>query len=587
MIKKGKASSMEKKRIKPAVINNKKKETQQKPKQLSGKTVEKKKKVGMNIPSESGMTNSSIEAKSQRDRIHLTKQRKDKASGAKSTNSRSAKSNKSKEYENTLNKLTEDNEIEKEKEKEKEFDFFNFRFSNDTKKTKEKEKEKDKNKEVKKKENDGLYEDRDDSGEEENKDDIIHRTLYRTSLEHKGLNIDKSSEKSKEKKIEKPKEISDNKFSISMEKTDDIRYNIGDKKIYSNINNDKPKKPMVFLSERAIDFYVIDADDKEHIVVSTKLKKKIDRRRNKFKEINIEKYDTSTPIRNERFSGFVLIRKTRGKKIYDLELEDNIENINTILEHRNIMINNEVIQIIPLTRLLEYKNAEKNYNDKIFKLQSELNKKEINKEREKEKERERERDNKERERDTKELKEKEKQISFLKVKNDELASLVKTQEQQIIQYERELKQTKAQVDKLKEQHQSLEKENKSLADQVESYKLKKKVVQLQLDENNDQKNIKEMKERIKKYKDELRKQPPLDAPFNLPARETDQKKKEDQNKKHLQKEEEEDEDEDNLNIDIGESGDPKKKKMKKALVRFKKKYHDVIKEEKKMAQQRE
>ena len=155
---------------------------------------------------------------------------------------------------------------------------------------------------MKKKEDDGLYEDRDDSGEEENKDDIIHRTLYRASLEHKGLNIDKSTEKSKEKKIEKPKEISDNKFSISMEKTDDIRYNIGDKKIYSNINNDKPKKPMVLLSERAIDFYVIDADEKEHIVVSTRLKKKIDRRRNKFKEINIEKYDTSTPIRNERFT---------------------------------------------------------------------------------------------------------------------------------------------------------------------------------------------------------------------------------------------------------------------------------------------
>ena len=466
-----KSSSIEKKKIKPAAINNKKKETVQKPKLVSAKTVDKKKKSGMNITGETGLLNSSVEVKSQRDKMHLTKQRKDKDGGSKSTNTRNAKTNKSKEYENTLSKLTGDNEIEKEKEKE--FDFLNFRFSsNATKKTKEKDKSKEG-----KKEKIQLYEDKDDSGAEDNKNDILHMALYRTSLDRKGLINDKISEiqndrdKSKEKKIEKPRESADNKFGISMEKTDDIRYNIGDKKIYSNINNDKPKKPMILLNERTVDFYVIDSD--ENIIVSTKFKKKIDRKRNKFKEINIEKYDPSAPHKNEKFSGYVLIRKTKGKKIYEIELEDDIDNINEILEQRNIMISNEVIQIIPLKRLLEYKNNQKNYNEKIFELQSELNKKEINKEREKEKERE------SRERDNKELKEKEKQISLLKVKNDELNSLVKTQEQQILQHERELKQAKTQIDKLKEQYQNLETENKSLADQVESYKVKKKKVQLQ------------------------------------------------------------------------------------------------------------
>ena len=371
MIKKGKASSMEKKKIKPAQINHKKKESMQKPKPVSGKTVEKKKKNALNITTEPGLANTSMETKSQKDKIHLTKQKKDKPSDSQSSITRSAKGNKSKEYVNNLNNMADDNE--KEKGKEKEFDFLNFRFTNDYSK-KEKEREKDKNKE--KKENNKFNDEKKgDSGSEE-KEDMIHRMLYKSSLDPKVSSNNKNSDaqndrdKMKEKKTEKAKELSDNKFAISMEKTDDIRYNIGDKKIYSNINSDKPKKPMVLLNERTIDFFVIDADDSESIVVSTKLKKKIDRKRNKFKEVNIEKYDPATPIRNERFTGFVLLRKNRGKRIYDIELEDNIDNINRLLEHRNIMINNEVIQIIPLTILLEYKNEQKNYNDKILKLQS-------------------------------------------------------------------------------------------------------------------------------------------------------------------------------------------------------------------------
>ena len=50
-------------------------------------------------------------------------------------------------------------------------------------------------------------------------------------------------------------------------------------------------------------------------------------------------------------------------------------------------------------------------------------------------------------------------------------------------------------------------------------------------------------------------------------------------KQEGENEEEEDEDDDN-NANMG--GDPKARKMKKALKRFRKKYHDVIKEEKKI-----
>ena len=606
------SSSMERKKIVKTSANNKK-DIQSKPKQTLNKSVEKKKKIVLGT--ESGLTNTSIEVKSQRDKIHLAKQNKDKSGNKKSTNTRSAVTNKSKEYENTLNKLSEDNEYEKEKE----YDFFNFKV-NDSSKKKEKEKNKKSTnytEESKKKEKNKKYDDNEESSDEEDNNDFIHRTLYKASNDNKGLSDEKNKstqnkddkDKYKEKKIkEQPNTQSNNKFSISMEKTDDMRYNIGDKKIYSNINgkqkntktesnydnNDNypkyekrniysPKSGDKFkelTNERTIDLFVIDGDDDE-IIVSSKYKKKIDRKRNKFKEIFIEKYDAATPIRNDKLTGFVLIRKNKGKKAYDLQLEDDIDKINSLFKNKDVMIKNEIIQIIPLKKLLFYQNESKNYDDKIFKLQSELNKKEIN--------------SKDKESDK--LKEKERQISFLKSKNDELNNLVKDQEQQMTQNERELKQIKTSYDKLKEAYQLLEKEKKALVEQAESYKLKKKVVQFQLDEKNDQKNIKEMKERIKKYKDELRKVPPPEERHQIallkvqdPMKSPRKKHKdsvdfpESKENKVIQLEKEEEEDDDGMGV---EGADFKAKKMKNAVNRFKKKYHDVIKEEKKNAKMKE
>ena len=541
--------------------NNNKKEMQSKPKQSLNKSVEKKRKIGLNLAEEPAMNNTTIEAKSQKDKIHLTRQRKDKSGNQKSVNSRSAKSNKTKEYENTLNKLTEDYDYEKEKENEKEYDFFNYKANNDnsTMKIKGKDKTKLKSKnnndednskrkknnakslkslnikedKNKKKVKNKIYgndnEDYSDKEEKEKKDDFIHRALYRTSLDDKGLNNEKykspniqnKSKDKKNKEIEKNNELSNDqsndKFIVTMEKTDDIRYSIGDKKIHSNISNDRqknykieynndsdeknksdyypkyekrkiysPNKSNELINERAIDLFVIDGDD--DIIITSKYKKKINRKRNKFKEILIVKYDSNTPIRNEKLTGFVLIRKNKGKKIYNLHLEDDIERINSIFKNKEVMINNEIIQMIPLKKLINYQNEQKNYNDKIFKLQNDLNKKEYNKEKDKGEKIEKD-------------KEKEKQISTLKDKIEELSNIIKNQEQQLNQKEKELKQIKLSYDKLKELYQSLEKENKTLIDQAESYKLKKKVVQFQLDENNDQKNINKMKERIKKYKD--------------------------------------------------------------------------------------
>ena len=361
------------------------------------------------------------------------------------------------------------------------------------------------------------------------------------------------------------------------------------RKIYSPIKSNE------LINERTIDLFVIDGDD--DIIITSKYKKKIDRKRNKFKEILIEKYDPNTPIRNEKLTGFVLIRKNKGKKVYDLHLEDDIDRINSIFKNKEVMIKNEIIQIIPLKKLINYQNDEKNYNDKIFKLQSDLNKKEYNKEKDKDEKREKD-------------KEKEKQISTLKAKNEELNNIIKDQEQQLNQKEKDFKQIKLSYDKLKESYQSLEKENKALIDQAESYKLKKKVIQFQLDENNDQKNINKMKERIKKYKDELRKVPPIEARHRLSFSTIDIPNEENYSsvrKRHngsvyyageksmnikipqlkMPKEDEND-DEEEEEYDIrGDGKDPKAKKMKNALVRLKHKYHDEIKKEKKIGKMKE
>ena len=111
-----------KKQLNKAATSNYKKESQSKPKQSSNKSAERR-KIGINITTEFGLNNSNIEVKSEKDKIHLTKPRKEKTSSQKTISSRSVKTNKNKEYENTLNKLIED-----EIEKDKEYDFFNFKI---------------------------------------------------------------------------------------------------------------------------------------------------------------------------------------------------------------------------------------------------------------------------------------------------------------------------------------------------------------------------------------------------------------------------------------------------------------------------
>ena len=621
-----------KKNIKPVASNNKKEGT--KSKQMLNKSMEKKKKVGISLTTEPNK-NSTIEVRNAKDKISIVKPiKKDKGGNPNKSSSMTNRSAKTKEYDNKLN---EDNDYEIEKTKE--YDFFSYKEKPIPKTTKPNE---------------------DDNSEDDGKEkgDFLYRTMYKTNVDsNKGSNLDNLKTpdtqkvkkdiditKYKEKPVEQPP---GSQFMISMERTDDIIYDIGDKKIHSNIqksyqynnykaNNDKSdykvesedstaqkysdnqnkknnynygssydrpststyssKTPGNFIDERTIDLFVIDTDGEEPIV-STRNKKRIDRTRNKIKEVKIEKYDAKTPIRDERLTGFVLIRKSKGKRIYDVEFEDDFDKINEILRNKKVMIKNEIIQFVTLTKLTNYERDIKNYTDKISRLQNDLNKKDYSKGS----------NNDDKYRDY------EQQISALKSKNDELNKKAYKLQDELDENIREFKQVKLAYDQLKDsiereklEREKMEKEKKEKEQVVkeEPSKIKKKAAQMQQDENNDQKAIKQMKLRIKKYKDVLR-NPDEKNKIPFSYRQDDPSKgnisptkkrhkanvevpeNKDNQVQDTQPAEEEDDDIGEYVLGDEDAKDPRKRKLKNAVNRFRNKYKEVIKEEKKAQREKE
>ena len=141
-----------------------------------------------------------------------------------------------------------------------------------------------------------------ESNSKKDDNDLIYRTLYKTGLNAKKGNDNKESKYSTEQRtIEDNKQERDNnkKLGITKEKTDDIKYNKNNKKLeerereneYKNnkIRTIKNYDNIKWEEERAMEFYVIDTDEDKEIKISTKYRKKIDLRRNKLKEICIEK----------------------------------------------------------------------------------------------------------------------------------------------------------------------------------------------------------------------------------------------------------------------------------------------------------
>ena len=586
----------------------------------------------------------------------------------KNNNNLYFKSSKRKDYPNSIgiNKKKEEKTLSIEKEKkynylrlnnnkegiQSDYNKINIPKYNRNIQINEEKKQKQKNQNIKNpciKKDEEEYSVEEEEEEEKEEEDLLYRTLYRTSKK----NIDTLKEK--KETIKNTKEIKNginnintydkksqklkNVYNIVKEQTDNLYYNKDDKSIEINSYNNKNQipKPSVkkskqkntsienkieskisdnsknlyspkkdnkksiidtfegYNTERAIDLFIID--DNFDINFITKSKKKINRKNNKFREIIIENFEPNMPMKKEKFTGFIFIRKSNGKKMYKLELPDDLEKINDIFKNESIMIKNQIIQILPLNKMM---SLNKQNQTEIKKPQNEKN---LEKELEKEKEI---------------IKDKERQITLLKNKNEELNNNIKKQIKQITQLEKELKNIKLSNDQLKDSFQALDKENKTLKSQLQTYKIRRKSIQMQ-EEESSQRSLMEIKDRIQKYKNELRKpssaeekdkenhkKPISDVQNNnnlalvknqlknnnknfVPV--NDNKKQEElenDKEKNVNNEKEKDQNieeeynyEDDYNYEIYDEKDPKAKKMKKAMVRFRKKYKDIIIENKK------
>ena len=487
-----------------------------------------------------------------------------------------------------------------------------------------------------------------DNASKDKEDDIIYRTMYKSSKK----NINKVKEKEEKIKENKDKEldfkdqsykdeksVDNNKLGITMEQTDNLHYNKDDKKIHLNAYNSKNKRRKSSIKksrpkydykdskslsnnyseneniyspktygkrnfnyiydlnqERVIDMFIIDDD--YDIKFLTKTKKKINRKNNIFREIIIENYGPNMPIKKDEFIGFIFIRKSKGKKMYKLELPDDLEKINEIFKNEEIMIKNQIIQIIPEQKLLAINTQTQN------ELKKTMNEKNLEKEIERDKEI---------------IKDKERQITLLKNKIEDLNNTIKKQTKQITTIEKEMKNAKLASEQIKDSFQNLENENKSLKSQLQAYKMKRKSLQMQMEEGANQ-SLQEMKDRIQKYKNELRKPSLVEEKekenrrksniYNQNANNMSEKNKNKNNNRNSiysshsvdsekkeefpimnqnvidKKEEdgknnEEEEYEDDYNYDMYDEKDPKARKMKKAMARFRKKYKDIIIENKK------
>ena len=612
------------------------------------KSLDKKKKVKIDIYAE--IYNNTVENRFPNDnKIHLTKNRKAYKSvkdiiaskKALNTNTKYENSNKIKEYENNLYKSTD---FDKEKDYEL-FDFNKYMKQNKpkikiirnigenrnklkkqkvlSKSAKSINNYKNENKNKKRKNDDGEDEEDEESSDDDDfkkENDLIYRTLYRATMTIKKDNNDDNNKNNNNNEQSKDKDKysqNSNRNKISMQKTDNIRYNKDEGRIFTEDNNsykknsnkinglnfpspsekkksgnsttNKPKSKNKLDMERAIDLYVIDGDD-DDIIVSQKYKKDIDLKRNKFIEIKIEKFDSNSKKEKKKLTGFVLTRKSKGKKIYEIELEDNIEKINSVFKNKNIMINNKIIQMIFLENLTKYQN---NLNNKLNKEEENI-KAEINKD-----------------------KKIDNEILNLKSKIKELNSIIEQQKLELEKKEEDniekMKSLQSEYEQLKLSYQSLEKEKISLLNQIpNSISNTKKIISSQIENN--QKNIKEMQERIQKFKDELKKpghrqsfigSVDKDKLINknnqnkikkkhknsveIPITNFDKIEKNMKKNEIIQKKNEINEDDDfDYGLNFKDDGTNKKnKKMRKAVDRFNQKYSNVIKEEKKLKKLKE
>ena len=88
-----------------------------------------------------------------------------------------------------------------------------------------------------------------------------------------------------------------------------------------------------------------------------------------YKKFEEERKKKSYFNRKLRFTGFILTKKYKGKNLYDIRIEDDLEQINQKLKDENVLINDKNVEL----NYVEYSNRLKSLEEENKKLKEEIN----------------------------------------------------------------------------------------------------------------------------------------------------------------------------------------------------------------------
>lgn len=203
------------------------------------------------------------------------------------------------------------------------------------------------------------------------------------------------------------------------------------------------------------------------------------------------------------FSGIIIIKYEDGEKMFEAKLEGDLEEINAVLKRKNIEINDKEIELVYKEDFENLKHGNERIEQEYFKLRDKYDKqkelldyyKNLNEDYNNQSEL--------LSRYQKEKKEFEKQKELIDQYEDERREFLK-QKELLNQYENERKEYIKQKELLNQyENERKERENKENPLKSSIRKKAKEKQNIQMEE--DQLKLKEIKDRIQKYKDELNK----------------------------------------------------------------------------------
>jgi len=131
---------------------------------------------------------------------------------------------------------------------------------------------------------------------------------------------------------------------------------------YGNNMNPKGNKLCLFICDNISFNYKAKKENKISFENEDDIIEYINKKFEEDKKINYDK--------KLKYSGFILSKKLRGKILYEIRIDEDINKINKKLKEENVQIGNEFIEIITVSQKNEYDNLK----NEINKLEKEINK---------------------------------------------------------------------------------------------------------------------------------------------------------------------------------------------------------------------